>query len=347
VLGGGGFLGSHLVSALLEREALAARVTAIDTTFDKLHSVVPEHLDNRLELVQASIQDPGVLEDAVAGCELVLSLTALCNPALYNTRPQEVIEANFTHLVPLVELCAAHRRWLIHFSTCEVYGKPQPGSGSATLNEDHSPLVLGPVSRERWTYACAKQLLERLIWACGRHRDLPFTIIRPFNVIGPRMDFLDGFDGQGTPRVLACFMRALLLGEPLPLVDGGRQRRSFIYVSDLTDAVVRLIERPECRGEIINIGNPENDVTIAELAERMAAVFRQRHAPDKAIVSAAVPAESFYGPGYDDAEYRVPDIDKATRLLGWRPVTSLDQMLPVIVDDYVSRYGGGEGADVP
>lgn len=212
------------------------------------------------------------------------------------------------------------------------------------MNEDRSPLVLGPVGRERWTYACAKQLLERLIWACGRHRDLPFTIIRPFNVIGPRMDFLDGFDGEGTPRVLACFMRALLLGEPLALVDGGQQRRSFIYISDFVDAVVRVIERPDtCMGEIINIGNPVNDMTFAELAERMAAVFRQRHAPDRSFVSEAVPAESFYGPGYDDADHRVPDIGKATRLLDWRPVTTLDQMLPGIVDDYVSRYGTGYG----
>jgi UDP-apiose/xylose synthase len=344
VLGGGGFLGSHLVAALLE-QSTRARVTVIDTTLDKLRPV-PGDVEGRLELVQASIQEPGILEDAVAGCDLVLSLTALCNPALYNTRPQEVIEANFTHLVPLVELCTVHRRWLIHFSTCEVYGKSQPGA--APLSEDHSPLVLGPVGRERWTYACAKQLLERLIWACGRHRDLPFTIIRPFNVIGPRMDFLDGFDGRGTPRVLACFMRALMLGEPLRLVDGGQQRRSFIYISDFVDAVVRVIERPgACRGEIINIGNPDNDVTIADLARRMASVFQRRHAPDRTFVAEAVTAESFYGPGYDDAEHRVPEIDKAARLLGWRPTTTLDQMLPVIVDDYVSRYGYGESTDTP
>lgn len=116
VLGGGGFLGSHLVAALLER-GVTVKVTVIDTTFDKLRPVLPTGVEGRLELVQASIQEPGVLEDAVASCDLVLSLTALCNPALYNTRPQEVIEANFSHLVPLVELCTAHRRWLVHFST--------------------------------------------------------------------------------------------------------------------------------------------------------------------------------------------------------------------------------------
>jgi UDP-apiose/xylose synthase len=338
VLGGGGFLGSHLVEALLRGGE--ASVTALDTSFAKLEA----EAGPRLRLLEADISDPAALADAVGQSDVVLSLTALCNPALYSTQPLEVIDANYTHLVPLIERCAARGQRLIHFSTCEVYGKPypRPGGDPAPMNEDETPLVLGPVNRERWTYACAKQLLERVIWGHGAHRGLAFSIVRPFNVIGPRMDFIDGIDGSGIPRVLACFMRALLAGEPLALVEGGAQRRAFISVEDFTAAVLRIIERPgPCAGQVINLGNPDNDVSIAELGRALAAVYEARHGGRlrQAIRFEDVSAEAFYGPGYDDTERRIPEIGKARRLLDWAPSTSLDQMLPSIVDDYVARYG--------
>jgi UDP-apiose/xylose synthase len=138
---------------------------------------------------------------------------------------------------------------------------------STSASKGESALVLGPIHQQRWTYACAKQLLERRIWALGAERDLDFTIVRPFNVIGPRMDFIPGIDGEGVPRVLARFMHALLLGRPLELVEGGMQRRSFVTVDDICDAVLRIVERPKvCRQQIVNGGNPDNDVSIAELA---------------------------------------------------------------------------------
>src|SRR6185295_2961621 len=128
------------------------------------------------------------------------------------------------------------------------------------MHEDETALALGPVHKERWSYACAKQLLERVIWAHGRHAGLPFTLVRPFNVIGPRMDFLPGVDGEGIPRVLASFMHALMTGEDLALVDGGGQRRSFLAVAELVDALCLVLDRPQhCRGEILNLGNPRND----------------------------------------------------------------------------------------
>lgn len=340
VLGAGGFLGSHLVEALLKQGRY--RITAVDTSFAKLPPRLQEQ--GRLTRVEASIADTGVLAAAVDESDVVLSLTALCNPALYNTRPLAVIDANYTHLVPLVERCAAARRWLVHFSTCEVYGRSLRGPAGLTapMREDDSPLVLGSVAQQRWTYASAKQLLERLIWAYGAEQGLPFTIVRPFNVIGPRMDFIDGIDGVGTPRVLACFMAALLGDEPLCLVDGGEQRRAFIAVQDFTEAILRLVARPRrCQGEIINLGHPGNDVSIAELAARMAEVFQERHAARRAtrIAFERVSAVDFYGVGYDDTNRRIPDIGKARRLLDWEPTTSLAQMLPTIVDDYVARYG--------
>jgi UDP-apiose/xylose synthase len=336
VLGAGGFIGSHLVPALLDR--FEAQIDAVDLDFHKLERESP-----RLSRHSASIDSPGLLERLVPEADLVLSLTALCNPALYNTSPLAVIDSNYTDLVPLVKLCAKLEKRLIHFSTCEVYGRlglDLAGHETHEMSEDTSGLFLGPVARERWSYACAKQLLERVIWAHGAHRGLEFTIVRPFNVIGARMDFLPGVDGEGVPRVLACFMSALLNGEELCLVDGGHQRRSFVAIDEFVNGVIGIIvRRAACRGQIVNLGNPSNDVAIRELGAALADVFARRVPSAPRARFREVTAEAFYGAGYDDSERRIPDIRKATALLDWRPVRRLAEMLPEIVDDYVTRYG--------
>ena len=341
LLGAGGFIGSHLVPGLLDR--FDCTIDAVDVDLEKL-----EHHDARVRRLQARVEDPAVVE-RVTRADVVLSLTALCNPSLYSTVPLDVIDANFTHLVPLVKRCAERRVRLIHFSTAEVYGlRALDAAGTPTreMSEDDSALLLGPVHRERWTYACAKQLLERVIWAHGEHGHLPFTIIRPFNTIGPRMDFLPGIDGDGIPRVLACFMNQLLRDEPLSLVNGGRQRRAFMDVSDMVEAVCRIVERPkQANGQIFNLGNPDNDVSIAELARLLSEAFSTQVA--RRFRFQHVSAADFYGAGYDDTDERIPDVSKARRLLGWQPSRRLDQMLPAVVRDYVERYGARVAAARP
>ncbi len=304
VLGAGGFIGSHLVPALVARPGVT--VDAVDVTFDKL---APDL--ERVKRIRASIADPAVLGEIVAAADVVVSLTALCNPALYNTQPIEVIDANYTDLVPLVKLCAERRRWLIHLSTCEVYGRQaldEAGRPMRRMDEDKTALALGPIHRERWTYAAAKQLLERQIWAYGRHRGLKFTLVRPFNVIGPRMDFIPGVDGEGIPRVLASFLHALMAGQDLLLVGG------------------------------LNLGNDANDVTIRELARALSVAYRAQRPGAPAPRLRSVTPQAFYGAGYDDSVVRIPSIAKARRLLGWRPRVRLDEMLPGIAADYLARY---------
>ena len=342
VLGAGGFIGSHLVPALAGRSATS--IIAVDRTFEKLPAEALAHLapGSRVERVQAGIEDQRLLEEVVAASDVVISLTALCNPALYNTQPLEVIEANYTHLVPLVRACAARRRWLLHFSTCEVYGRlalDGAGRRTARMEEDTTALFLGPIHRERWTYAAAKQLLERVIWAHGQHQGLPFTIVRPFNVIGPRMDFIPGVDGEGIPRVLASFMHALLSRAELLLVDGGRQRRSFVDVAEFVEAVARIVERRDaCAGQILNLGSATNDVTIRQLAQALIAAFRAARPQAPLPRLRTVSAQAFYGAGYDASVRRIPDVRKAQRLLDWRATRPLKQMLPGIVADYLARY---------
>jgi UDP-apiose/xylose synthase len=339
VLGAGGFLGSHLVPALAARAA--APIDAVDLTLAKLPPT-----GAGVTRIEGSIADRALVERLLDRAAVVVSLTALCNPSLYNTRPLDVIAANFTDLLPIVERAAAAGIRLVHFSTSEVYGRAAVGpDGRAApdllMNEDDTPLLLGPVRAERWSYATAKLLLERVIWAHGAHGGLPFTIVRPFNVLGPRMDYVPGVDGEGVPRVLASFMAALLRGAPLPLVEGGHQRRSFVAVDELVEAVVRIVERPEAtRGQILNLGNPASDVTIAALAQALAAEYA-RQVPGAAPARfLEVSARAFYGEGYDDVAARLPDIAKARRLLGWEPRATLAEMLPTVVRDYVARYAG-------
>lgn len=335
MLGAGGFIGSHLVPALVER--FGCEVDAVDVNFDKLAGDDP-----RVHKLQARVEDLGVVEEVTQRSRLVISLTALCNPSLYSTAPLEVIDASFTHLLPLVKLCSERNVRLVHFSTAEVYGRRAvDGAGQPTveMHEDDSCSLLGPVHRERWTYACAKQLMERVIWAHGQHNNLEFSIVRPFNTIGPRMDYLPAVDGEGIPRVLACFINQLLCEEPLYLVEGGRQRRAFMAVADMVEAVCRIVERPQaCRGQILNLGNPANEISIAELASSLAREFAKLVPRAQAARFEHVSAVDFYGEGYDDTEQRVPDIGKARRLLGWEPRVGLGEMLPGILRDYIERY---------
>jgi UDP-apiose/xylose synthase len=133
-------------------------------------------------------------------------------------------------------------------------------------------------------------------------------------------------------------MSALLAGEDLLLVDGGQRRRSFVYVDDFVTAIARMLDRPQAaQGQIFNLGHPDNELTIAELAGQLAAAY-QAQVPGAAPRLRSVTAEEVYGPGYDDCDQRLPDIAKAATLLGWRPRTTLAEMLPAIVRDYRVRY---------
>lgn len=177
----------------------------------------------------------------IARCDTVINLAAICNPSEYIKQPVNTINSNFTDAQETINFCVQHDKHLIHFSTCEVYGRtlasyglPASDKQNYILDEETTPMIMGPVSAQRWCYGCAKQLVERLIYAHGTENNLKFTIVRPYNWIGPRMDYIPGVDGKddGQPRVLASFMTALMKGEPLVLVNGGEVYRTFCYVED-------------------------------------------------------------------------------------------------------------------
>lgn len=344
MLGCGGFIGSHLLSRVLDEGSF--KVIGADINSSKISSLL-DHPN--LTYANLSVYDTESVRQLVEKSDIVISLVALCNPALYNTIPLDVIEINFMRPLEVVRMCASMSKWLIHFSTSEVYGKTIAAytpdisydDEAVMLNEDTTPLIMGPIPAQRWSYAAAKQLLERTIYAYGFERGLEYTTIRPFNFIGPRMDFIPGVDGEGVPRVLACFMEALMKRRPLQLVDGGKNHRAFTYIDDAVDAIMAILaNREKTVRQVFNIGNPDNGVTIAELADIMISIYKELN-PELAetgIEKETISGRDFYGDGYEDSDRRVPDIAKAKRLLGWHPRTSLVDGLRRTIAYYMEEY---------
>lgn len=346
-LGAGGFIGSHLTHRLLEEGHV---VTAVDIETDKVTDFL-EHPN--LTFLQQDIRSPGWdLDSLVRDADLVIDLIAYANPGLYLLIPLEVFQLNFLENLKIAEACVQHGKRLIQFSTCEVYGRTAASLKNArvadpedpihaTFSEDSSEYILGPVSKHRWIYSCAKQLLERVLHAYGLEKGFNYTIIRPFNFIGPKIDFLP-HEKEGMPRVFSFFMDALLHGTQMKLVDGGTNRRCYTYIDDAVECSYRIVENRGgvCDRQILNIGSPTNEVSIRQMAEMMleiyAGKFRDPAVPLPEIVS--VPAEEFYGQGYDDSDRRIPDITKARRLLGWEPAWGIRDILETTMRYYVTEY---------
>jgi len=323
LLGAGGFIGANLTERLLLDGEFA--VTAIDIENEKLQT----HLAHqKLNFFQYDIRSRcESLENMVKEHDLVVDLVAMANPSLYVTNPVDVFDLNFTENLRIVDLCLKHRKRIVQFSTCEVYGKTvasvlgkDPSEMPFPFNEDTTPMIMGPVCNHRWIYACAKQLLERVLHAYGLEHGLNYTIIRPFNFIGPRIDYLPS-EKAGNPRVFSHFMNGLLYGTPMQLVDGGINYRAYTYIDDAVECIVRIIQNPGgvCDRQIFNIGTPENELTIRQLAELMKEIFNESFRiegdPDPEITT--ITSKEFYGEGYEDCDRRIPDVTKARNLLGW------------------------------
>lgn len=346
ILGCGGFIGAHLLERILRQTDY--HCIGVDLSSRRIGRLIDHP---RLTFRQMDIHDNRELVDLVRACETVVSLAALCNPSLYTTTPIAVIESNFCKIYPLVQACCDHHSRLVHFSTSEVYGKTLagqltqndiiPGIVPEILDEATSPLLLGPVRAQRWCYASAKQLLERAIYAYGFERNLEYTIVRPFNFIGPGMDYIPGIDGDGVPRVIACFMDALLHQKPLSLVDGGRNRRCFTAIDDAINAVMLILaHRIESRQRIFNVGNPANEIAICDLAKKMIEHYTALSpvANSSQFTIKSVSALDFYGAGYEDSDRRIPAINSILELLGWQPKIGLDAALRSTVAGFIESY---------
>ena len=337
LLGVGGFIGSHLADRLLQDPRY--EVDGLDLSDDKLEEV---RLRPRFTFVRGDIrQEHHTLAAMIDRDDVVVDLIAHATPSLYVARPLEVFQLNFLENLYIAETCVEKGKRLVQFSSCEVYGKTlaavAPDSLTdpddlrhALFSEDTTDFILGPVNKHRWIYSCAKQLLERVIHAYGMRDGLKWSVVRPFNFIGPRIDYLTTSQ-EGNPRVFSHFMTALLEGTAMKLVNGGGHQRCYTYIDDAVDCIERIVANPGgvCDRQIFNVGSPGNELSIRGLAERMRDLYaRKFRKPGQRLPDIVdVDSREFYGEGYEDSDRRIPDITKARTLLHWEPRYDLDQTI--------------------
>jgi len=207
------------------------------------------------------------------------------------------------------------------------------------FDEHRSNFILGPIHKQRWIYSCSKQMLDRVIWAYGKSQGLQFTLIRPFNWIGPKLDSLASAR-IGSSRVITQLILNLVEGAPIQLVDGGGQKRCFTDFRDGIECLFRIIENKngQCNGRIFNIGNPDNEYSIAALADMLREKFdghalRSYFPPDGGIQR--IEARAYYGSGYQDVQHRRPSIREAQSILGWKPNVPFEQSIEETLDYFL------------
>src|SRR5882672_5741073 len=240
------------------------------------------------------------IEYHIRKCDTVVPLVAIATPATYVKQPLRVFELHF--------------------------------------EPEQSPLVYGPIHRQRWIYACSKQLMDRVIWAYGQQEGLDFTLFRPFNWIGAGLDSIST-PKEGSSRVVTQFFGHIVRGERIQLVDGGKQKRAFTYIEDGIDALMAIIANRGgiASGKIYNIGNPRNNLSVRELARTMvdlALEYPEYRDAARKVKIVRTSAERYYGRGYQDMQNRVPNIAATKRDLAWRPRVGMKDALRYIYDAY-------------
>jgi len=331
ILGVNGFIGNALTERILT--STDWQVFGLDMASDKIE---PFLADRRFQFLEGDIAiNKEWIEYHIKKSDVVLPLVAIATPATYVRQPIAVFELDFEENLRVIKQCVRYKKRVIFPSTSEVYGM----CPDAEFDEETSNFVYGPIQKQRWIYSCSKQLLDRVIWAYGQSEGLRFTLFRPFNWFGPNLDNVDS-PKEGSSRVLTQFLHNILYGEPIKLVDGGSQRRSFTYITDGIDGLMRVIgNEDEANGGIFNFGNPESDLSIRELAHKLKnAVARYPGYEEigRRAEIVEVSAADYYGAGYQDIATRVPSIRRAKEILGWEPKVDFDTALGLTLDFYLT-----------
>ncbi len=330
ILGVNGFIGHHLSRRIIDTTPW--EVFGMDMQTERVRGLL-EH--PRFHFCEGDITiNKEWIEYHIKKCDVVLPLVAIATPKVYVTDPLRVFELDFEENLRVVRQSVRHKKRVLFPSTSEVYGM----CADAAFHPYESELVLGPITKPRWIYSCAKQLLDRVIAAYGDKEGLDYTLFRPFNWIGSGLDSLHA-PKEGSSRVVTQFLGHIARGEPIRLVDGGRQRRSFTDVSDGVSALMRIIENPDGRasGKIYNVGNPDNDLSVRELAELMLAIamdFPEYRRGAEKVQLLEVASAQYYGKGYQDIQTRVPWIGNTREELGWEPKVAIADALRNIFEAY-------------
>lgn len=312
ITGGAGFIGSHLAEEILQSGADEALVLD-DLSTGRRENLARLDDGRRLRLVVGTVNDKAAVEACVAECDAVLHLASAVGVRLIIEQPVRTIENIVLGAEVVLGACARYRRPVLLASSSEVYGK-----GTKIPFSEEDDCVIGPTIKRRWSYACSKALDEFLALAHWHESRLPVFIARLFNTVGPRQT---GQYGMVVPR----FVRQGLAGEAITVYGDGRQTRCFAHVKDVVGCLARLIRTPEAHGQVVNVGSDE-EVSIAELARKVSEMTGGRS--DIRFVS----YEEAYGEGFDDMRRRVPDLSRASRLVGYAPQRNLEDILRDVIE---------------
>lgn len=316
ITGGAGFVGSHLAEALIEA---GHEVHVIDNlSTGSIENI--EHLKSQAHFsytIDSVLNEP-VLAELVDRADVVFHLAAAVGVRLIVESPVNTIETNVHGTEQVLKLANKKRKKVLLTSTSEVYGK----ANTVPFRED-GDLVMGPTSKGRWSYACSKAIDEFLALAYHKERRLPVVVARLFNTVGPRQTGRYGM-------VIPSFVKQALLGHPLTVYGDGTQTRCFTYISDVVGQLVLLAQNAGAVGEVFNVGNDREEVSILDLARQV----KQRTGTKSEIV--LVPYDRAYEEGFEDMQRRVPELRKLKALTGYEPRVRLDETIDRVVEYFTS-----------
>jgi UDP-glucose 4-epimerase len=311
VTGGAGFIGSHLVERLLNADYHVTVLDDLSTGRAQNLSHLSSH--PRLQVIRDTVASDRTVDQAVANCDIVYHLASAVGVKLIVDQPVQTIRTIIRGTEVVLESAYRYSRPVLITSSSEVYGK-----GTRVPFAEDDDVLMGSTSHTRWCYAYAKGIDEFLGLAYHRQLGLPVTIVRLFNTVGPRQV---GMYGMVLPR----FVASALSGKPLEVYGDGTQSRCFCHVSDIVDALVKLMNA-DCAGQVFNLGSSE-ETTIEALAQRVIAIT------GSASPIVRIPYEQAYGQQFDDLPRRVPRLDRIRAAIGFVPKHSLDQIIRSVIDD--------------
>jgi UDP-glucose 4-epimerase len=306
ITGGAGFVGSHLADRLLGE---GHEVTVIDDLSTGRYANV-QHLEDRdgFRLIIDTVLNGKLMERLIRQADRVYHMASAVGVRLIMEQPVKTIETIFHGTDVVLGNCAKYRKRVLVPSTSEVYGK-----GLSLPFKEEDDLLTGSTDKHRWAYACAKTLDEFLALAHYKETQLPVVVARLFNTVGPRQT---GQYGMVVPR----FVQSAIKGETLEVHGDGTQSRCFGHVHDVVGGLIKMIETPACFGQVINLGS-DSEVTIRKLAET--AISMTGSSSDIKYI----PYSEAYGEGFEDMQRRVPSLEKAGRLIGYKPTKSLEDII--------------------
>ncbi len=319
ITGGAGFVGSHLAETLLER---GDEVIVLDNlSTGSIDNIAPLKSNPAFRYAIDSVTNEPLCAELIDQADVVFHLAAAVGVKLIVESPVNTIETNVHGTEMVLKMANKKKKKVLVASTSEVYGK----SDSVPFRED-ADLVLGATTKGRWSYACSKAIDEFLALAYFKEKRLPVVIVRLFNTVGPRQTGRYGM-------VIPNFVKQALLSHPITVFGDGSQSRCFTYVTDVVGALVKLADHEGAVGEVFNIGNDSEEVTMLDLARRVKERTRSRSE------IAMVPYEKAYEEGFEDMPRRVPDLSKVRGLIGYEPRIHLDEILDRVAAYFTSDKG--------